>query len=183
MFSRNAPIFSIKRRIARTARCCRSKEEAVCPSVASGTTHRKHSKAQQKKVSEQRFFRSSRVCPCRRTSILKSTAKCIKTTAAPISAQRLRLKKLYFLNASRLFKLRFYACGPTGMPRRIRRNETHSPASVFAMFFLYCFGARPICCLNTFIKWLGDENPISIEISVILLLVVSKSLCASFIRR
>lgn len=49
MFSRNAPIFSIKRRIARTARCCRSKEEAVCPSAASWTTHLKHSKAQQKK--------------------------------------------------------------------------------------------------------------------------------------
>lgn len=60
----------------------------------------------------------------------------------------------------------------------LRQAAVYSPLSFsfFATFFRYCFGARPIWRLKTFIKWLGDEKPMSIAISVMLLLVVSRSL-------
>lgn len=60
----------------------------------------------------------------------------------------------------------------------LRQAAVYSPLSFsfFATLFRYCFGARPIWRLKTFIKWLGDEKPMSIAMSVMLLLVVSRSL-------
>ena len=101
----------------------------------------KHSR---KKSPNSGFFRSSRVCPCRCTSFLKSKAKCIKTTAARFLRKGSGRKSFNFAS-------RFLSFGSAS----VRSSEKHGafcgrtfiPQRPFSRCFFCTASARAPCAV------------------------------------